>query len=84
LSVLFSAFLNKLHERMSTSLDTSIGRVRAEYIKRCFDHMEVFLSENNKSGIERCLFLINNLLDSSEKKGVGMCSQQGKKERLER
>ena len=66
-----SAFLSKLFERLAPDLHSSIVSIRHEYIQRCFTHMQGFIDASNTAGIERCLVLLNNLLDSSEKMGLG-------------
>lgn len=71
------AFLNKVHERLAPELTDRVALVRAKYIEECMRHLKESLDAQDRLRSIRCLTLLNNLLDSTETKGVGSLRAHG-------
>ena len=46
-----------------------LARVRSEFIKKCMTRFREYMEANDRVRVERCLFLLNHLLDASEVRG---------------
>lgn len=66
-------FLNNLYTNFDSSISAQEEQIKKNYYQQSYKQLEISTQEAdiNSTKIDRCIMIIENILDESEKKGNG-------------